>query len=210
MAADQFYVGSILTVFSRQLRIVGFADEFTRRKFESSRGKTFAMVKPDAYLSLGKIIMAVEQSGFKITNLKMAKFTEPLAEEFYAEHRGKPFFRALISLMCEDLVVGLELVADNCVTKWRELLGSTDSNQARARGERSIRAIFGENETRNAAHGSDSPESAARELEFFFGPGSKMRPMPIFNSCSCCVIKPHVVEEGNVGSVVDQILSEGF
>lgn len=69
------YIGSIVTIYSRQLKIVEYADVFTRSKFELSKGKTFAMIKPDAYTNIGKIIDIIEKSGFTIANIKMAKFT---------------------------------------------------------------------------------------------------------------------------------------
>lgn len=69
-----------------------YGDVATRRKFETSRQRTFAMIKPDCYTKIGQIIDAVCANGFKIAKLKMSKFTKKTAEEFYGEHIGKPFF----------------------------------------------------------------------------------------------------------------------
>ena len=71
---EQFYIGSILTVHSRQLKLVDYGDIFTRRKFEPLSERTFAMVKPDCYTQTGKIVDAILQNGFKIQRLKMSKF----------------------------------------------------------------------------------------------------------------------------------------
>lgn len=122
------------------------------------------MIKPDSYMNIGKIINLIEESGFTIGNMKMAKMTRQEAELFYAEHKGKPFFDKLVDHMSSDLVVGLELIADDCISKWRSLLGPTDSQTARGQDPKSIRGLFGVDGTKNAAHGSDSQKSAAREL----------------------------------------------
>ena len=89
---DDLYVGSIITVYGRQLKIVDYGDVATRRKFETDRQRTFAMIKPDCYQNIGKIIDAVYQSGFKISKLKMSRFNQRTSEEFYGEHKEKPFF----------------------------------------------------------------------------------------------------------------------
>ncbi len=71
---QDIFIGSIITVYSRQLKIVEYADVFTRSKFESDRQRTFAMIKPDAYTNTGKIIDAIYKNGFKISALKMSRF----------------------------------------------------------------------------------------------------------------------------------------
>ena len=120
------------------------------------------MIKPDCYLQSGKIINLIEEAGFTIGNVKMARLTQAEAERFYEEHRGKACFRGLVEFVSSDLVVGLELIADGGVGRWRELLGDTDPNKARKEQPGSVRALFGEGGVRNAAHGSDSAVSAAR------------------------------------------------
>jgi len=89
---ENLYIGSVITIYARQLKIVDFADVFTRDKFQKKRGKTFGMIKPDAYTHIGKIIAEIEAAGFLISNVKMTKMSLPDAEEFYGEHKGKPFY----------------------------------------------------------------------------------------------------------------------
>lgn len=72
---NELYIGSIITVYTRQLKIVDFADVFTRSKFQNVKEKTFAMIKPDAYANIGKIITVIEKSGLLISNVKMTKMT---------------------------------------------------------------------------------------------------------------------------------------
>lgn len=79
-----------------------------------------------------------------------------MREEFYGEHKGKPFFEELINFICSDLVVGLELVCSDAITKWRNLIGPTNCQVARIEQPNSIRALFGREGVKNAVHGSDS------------------------------------------------------
>lgn len=85
---DDLFIGSQVTVLSRVLRVTDYGDIFTRRRFESTRERTFAMIKPDAYTAMGKVIDAVSANGMVINKLKMSRFTKGTAGEFYAEHKG--------------------------------------------------------------------------------------------------------------------------
>lgn len=112
--------------------------------------------------------------------------------------------------MSSDFVVALELVSENAVQKWRQLLGPTNCQVARADAPQSIRALFGTEGVRNAAHGSDSPGSAQRECDFFFGEKTKTKAACSLNNCTCCIVKPHIIAERRLGITVDLILGEGF
>jgi len=93
VTTKELYIGSIINIHSRQLKLVEYGDLFTRQKFEAASERTFAMIKPDCYTSTGKIIDCILQNGFTISKLKMSKFTQAQqSDEMYAEHRGKPFF----------------------------------------------------------------------------------------------------------------------
>ena len=90
------------------------------------------MIKPHAYNNFGKIIDSIYQNGFEINKLKMSKFNSNSAAEFYAEHVGKGFYPNLSALMTSDVCVGLELVANDAVSKWREVIGPTNSTVAKS------------------------------------------------------------------------------
>lgn len=129
--------------------------------------QTFAIVKPDAVKSgnLGAILAMIEQAGFRIRGLKMVHLTKSQAEGFYAVHRERPFFGGLVTFMTESPVVVMALERENAIKHWRELMGATDPKKA---SEGTIRKKFAENIERNAVHGSDSPETAAIEIPYFF------------------------------------------
>lgn len=99
--------------------------------------------------------------------------------------------------MTSGPVLAFELMGTDAVNKWREMVGPTDSAEARKCAPSSLRSRFGKDNTENACHGSDSPASAARELEFFFPSVGPVRQNTAkFNECTCCVIKPHAVQAG--------------
>lgn len=129
--------------------------------------QTLSIIKPDAVQQhhIGDIISRFEKNGLSIANLKMTTLSKPQAEQFYAEHKGRPFFPNLVEYMTSGPVVIMVLDGDNAINKNRELMGPTDPAKAPTG---SLRKDFGSSIEHNAVHGSDSPESAKREINFFF------------------------------------------
>ncbi len=134
--------------------------------------KTFAIVKPDAVQSknAGKILARMEAEGFRIVALKKHSITKAEASGFYAEHKEKGFFSALVAYMTSGPVLVLVLERDNAIAHWRSVMGATDPAKADAG---TIRKEFGASIERNAVHGSANPADAAREVVYFF-PASEL------------------------------------
>mgnify|MGYP001340914751 CR=1 FL=1 len=130
--------------------------------------KTFFMIKPDGVQRnlIGEIISRVEAKGFKITKVKMMTITKELAEHHYAEHKDKPFFNNLVSFITSGPVVAMQVEGENAVLQIRNLMGATNPSDS-APG--SIRGDLATELDKNVVHGSDSDESAERELSLFFG-----------------------------------------
>lgn len=128
---------------------------------------TFSIIKPNAVKknAIGDIINHFEKAGLKIAAAKLTVLTKSKCEEFYAEHKARPFFGELVSFMTSGPVMLMALSGEGAVLKNRELMGATDPAKAEAG---TIRAKHGANVGENAVHGSDSPESAQRELALFF------------------------------------------
>jgi nucleoside-diphosphate kinase len=128
---------------------------------------TFSIIKPNAVKknAIGSIIGIFEKNGLKIAAAKLTVLSRAKCEEFYAEHKERPFFGELVSFMTSGPVLLLALSGAGAVAKNREVMGATDPKKA-APG--TIRALFGDNMGENAVHGSDSPASADRELALFF------------------------------------------
>jgi len=132
--------------------------------------KTLAMIKPDAVAAgnAGSIMQAVEAAGFTIVQKKELTLTADMASAFYGEHKGKPFYETLVGFMTSGPIYALALSKEDAILDWRKLMGPTNSEIARESEPKSLRALFGTDNTMNATHGSDSPASASRELKFFF------------------------------------------
>ena len=128
---------------------------------------TFSIVKPDATKRnlIGKVNSMLEGAGLKIVAQKMIHMTEEQAKGFYAEHSERPFFGSLVSFMTSAPVVVQVLKGEDAVMKNRNIMGATNPAEA---AEGTIRKELAVNIEENTVHGSDSPESAKREIAFFF------------------------------------------
>ena len=129
--------------------------------------RTLSIIKPDAVKKnvIGEIISRFESNGLKLVAAKLIYLNDELASGFYAEHEGRPFFEDLKKFMTSGPVFVQVLEGENAISLNRELMGNTDPKQA-APG--TIRADYANSIDANAVHGSDSPESAAREINYFF------------------------------------------
>ena len=129
--------------------------------------KTLSIIKPDAVKKniIGKIISRFEDNGLCVVAGKLIQLNDEMASGFYAEHDGKPFFNDLKSFMTSGPVFVQVLQGDSAIQKNRELMGATNPKEASAG---TIRADFAQSIDANAVHGSDSVESAKREIEYFF------------------------------------------
>ena len=129
--------------------------------------RTLSIIKPDATSKniIGKIIDRFEESGLKVVAGKLLHMDQAKAAGFYAEHEGRPFFPNLVEYMTSAPVFVQVLEGDNAILKNRELMGATNPSEA---DPGTIRADFAETIDANAVHGSDSTDSAAREISYFF------------------------------------------
>ena len=129
--------------------------------------RTLSIIKPDAVKRhlIGAILARFEQQGFNIAAAKMVQLSREQAEGFYAEHQGKPFFEPLVEYMTSAPVFVSVLEKENAVQDYRTLIGTTNPETA---AEGTIRRDFALSQRENSVHGSDSPESAAREIAYFF------------------------------------------
>lgn len=148
--------------------------------------RTLSIVKPDAVAKnvIGQIYTRFESAGLRVIAAKMKHLSRTEAEGFYAVHKDRPFFAALVEFMTSGPVMIQVLEGENAVLKNRELMGATDPAKA---DKGTIRADFASSIEANAAHGSDSLENAAIEIAYFFA-GTELCPRKPASSCcgSCC------------------------
>lgn len=129
--------------------------------------KTFLMVKPDGVQRglIGEIVRRFEQKGFKMVGGKLMVISHSLAENHYAEHKERPFFGELVDFITSGPVFAMVWEGENVIATARQMMGATDPRYA---DPATIRGDFGVTVGKNIIHGSDSPESAAREIALFF------------------------------------------
>lgn len=129
--------------------------------------RTLSIVKPDAVARnvIGELYTRFEKAGLRIVAARMTHLGREQAEGFYAVHRERPFFNALVEFMTSGPIMVQVLEGEDAIRKNREIMGATNPQEALAG---TIRHDYAESIDANAAHGSDSPETAAQEIEFFF------------------------------------------
>lgn len=137
-----------------------------------STQQTLILVKPDGVKRglVGEVIARVERKGYKISNLKMLTADRELLAKHYAEHEGKPFYEPLLEFMMSGPIVAMVAEGERVIEGFRKLAGTTDPTTAEAgtiRGD--LARDMGTKVVQNIVHGSDSPESADREIKIFFG-----------------------------------------
>jgi len=160
---------------------------------------TLGLIKPDSFSRADEIIARILSEGFRVVEKKQVLLTKYRAEAFYAEHKGKGFFDGMIAQMISGPIYALKLEKPDAIKSWRALMGPTKFEVAQKEAPNSLRATFATDTTKNAVHGSDSPDSAARELDFFFNVEHTL-----------AVLKPDAVAAGKADEIVARIESEGF
>jgi nucleoside-diphosphate kinase len=139
--------------------------------------RTLSIIKPDAVAKnvIGEIISRFEKNGLRVAAAKMVHLTKAQAEQFYAVHKARPFFPALVGFISSGPVLVQVLEGTNAIAKNREIMGATNPKDA-APG--TIRADFADSIDHNAVHGSDAPETAKQEIAFFFKPEEVLAYVP--------------------------------
>lgn len=133
-----------------------------------SSERTLSIIKPDAVAGnhIGAIYSRFEKAGLRVIAAKMLHLSQAQAEGFYAVHKERPFFKDLVSFMTSGPVMVTALEGDNAIAKHRDIMGATNPKDAEAG---TIRADFAKSIDENAVHGSDGSDTAAVEIEYFFG-----------------------------------------
>ncbi|KAI4467527.1 nucleoside diphosphate kinase 7 [Holotrichia oblita] len=205
---DNFYIGANLRVYGRQIEIIDYADIYTKNYVSKTKEHTFALVKTSAVNKIGEVINEIQGLGFKVCRMRMCVFSRREALDFYEHRKGDVFLPFTVEHLISGPIIGLELVGSNVINRWREAMGPTDPEVARKTAPQTLRARYGESLAANAFHGSDSFELAVKEACYFFPQGtgtSPPKPTAKFHNSTCCVIKPHVIKDGNFGNVLSSI-----
>lgn len=134
-----------------------------------AKERTLSIIKPDAVRKniIGQVLARLEQAGLKVVAAKMVYLSQAQGQEFYAVHKARPFYNDLVGFISSGPVLVLVLEGENAIAKNREVMGATDPKKA---NPGTIRADFAESIDQNVVHGSDAPETAQEEINFFFKP----------------------------------------
>lgn len=211
--AEDVFVGNTVRVYGRQIKITDYADCRTKKIIGKSKEHTFAILKPFAVAELGEVITQIEDRGFRITRLRMCNLTRKEALDFYETKKGDAYLPFIVEHCVSGPIVALELVGDNAIERWKSILGPEDPAEARKTAPGSLRAIYGLERASNAFHASENPEEAVREACFFFPQGIDRKPPSStaqLKNATCCVIKPHAVEEKKLGYILSAITESKF
>lgn len=206
------YIGAVITVYSRQIQVVDYADDFTKKSLSQVSEKTFALIKPDAIHKMGKIIMNMEQNGtFRIGNIRMFRLSLNEAEAFcQGQEQYHDNLNEHVNLLAADNLIAVELVGQDAVSSWKKMCGPESTFSARQEAPKSLRAQFGLDNIKNAVHAAMSLPEANLQHNFFFAPGRSFPSTAVCTNCALCIIKPHAIRDGLTGKIIDAILAEGF
>lgn len=211
---EDLFVGNVIRIYGRQINIMDYADCRTQKFIGKTKEHTFALIKPGAVHKLGEIISRIEANQLQITRLRMAQLTRKEALEFYKSKTGDQFLSFIIEHIVSGRIIAMELVGDDAIQRWKKLVGPTDPMEARKTDPETLRAIYGQEISSNGFHASTNIEEAIQSACFFFPQGLKDKKPPanpyILNKSTCCVVKPHAIQEKKLGLIIDEIQKNKF
>ncbi|XP_034947840.1 nucleoside diphosphate kinase 7 isoform X2 [Chelonus insularis] len=210
ISLKDLYVGSMVTIFSRPMKIVDAVDDNTKIKVNKTLEKTFAMLKPYVINKMGEILKTITAHNIHIANIKMCLLDDYDVEKLY---RNNEQLSRIKEYLTSGPVVTLMLLGENVINRWNELVGPSD--HLPETDSSSLRAHFAKSITENGFHGSLNLEAAEEELNYFFPNLKTKKKKKIKNSatltnCTCCIVKPHAVQAELTGDIVDDIQKGGY
>lgn len=141
----------------------------------------------------------------------MLKLNGKMVQQLLPAEANRTFFSDIQRYLCSDIVVGLEIVGENCIETVKVICGPENPYNAKNEKPGSLRAAFGKDPIKNAVHCSENSQASEHERNLFFGATARVEcASAILSNCSLCLIKPHAFQEGKVGKIVDMILEDGF
>lgn len=209
LALKHMFLGNKIRIYGRQILITDYADCSTRKQIGTTKDHTFAIIKPGAVPKMGEILTQIQDRGFQICRMRMCRLTRKESLDFYEFRKGDAFLPFMLEHLVSGPILALELVGDNAIERWRAAIGPRDPVEARKTAPESLRALYGMEMASNGFHGSDDQEQAVRAACFFFPQGIVKAPPATtaeIENCTCCIVKPHAIEEGKLGFILSAIM----
>ncbi|XP_051153432.1 nucleoside diphosphate kinase 7 isoform X2 [Leptopilina boulardi] len=208
---SNFYVGAVVTIFARSMKLISFADFSTKTRVLHKIQKTLGIIMPELHDKIGEILKRILAENFKIGNLKMVHLSREDAMDFFREKGDNSTL--MLSRITSGPIIALELLGQDCISRWLELIGSNDISEIRETDSPSLSAFYEKYAGENTFYGSIS-ETADQDIKFFFpDPKSEKRELPntsTIKDCTCCIIKPHAVQSRLEGDIIDEIIKNGY
>lgn len=207
------FVGNTIRIYGKQMSITDYADGRTQNFIGKSKEHTIVVIKPSAMDKLGEVISQIQSAQFQICRLRMCLLTRKEALEFYDADKGDAFLPFKVEHIVSGNIVSMEIVGDDAVLRIEEVLGPVDPEEARVKSPTSLRALYGKTRDANGFHASKSKEDSVKNACFFFPQGIDKKPPYTtlrFTNSTCCVIKPHAVDEGKLGPILTYIMDSKF
>ncbi|XP_017783703.1 PREDICTED: nucleoside diphosphate kinase 7 [Nicrophorus vespilloides] len=207
------FVGNTITIYGRQIKLTDYADCRSKNFVGRWKEHTFAMIKPSGMSNFGDIIDDIYNHNFTIERMRMAHLSRKETLDLYEENKGDAFLPFVIEHVSSAPIVAMELVGENALDRWGILMGPKDPVEARKTEPTTFRARFGIDLQSNAVHGARSNEAAIRSACFFFPQGVGKKPPPStarINNSTCCIIKPHAIDERKLGKIIGYIKQGDF
>ncbi|CAG5101587.1 Similar to NME7: Nucleoside diphosphate kinase 7 (Bos taurus) [Cotesia congregata] len=198
------FIGSVVTIFSRPMKIIDIADEATRSRLSKTMQKTFGLLRPELLNNLGEILRLITAHDLHIANIKMCRLEECDVEKINKNPRMKCY-------LASKPVVILMLIGDNAINRWNELICLSDNTSGKPV---SLRERFAKDSKDDLFYGSPNIDVAEQELNYFF-PNSKLKKHKFQNTattknCTCCIIKPHAIQQDLIGNIIEDIQKSGY
>lgn len=210
---NDMFVGNTLRIYGRQIKLTDYADNHTKKMVSKTRECTTAILKPGVIDKFGAIINRIQESGLGMSKMRMCQLSRKEALEFYETSKQEHDIPFVLEHIVSGPIVGMELVGENAIQKWQDLMGPRDPIEARRLEPNSLRALYGHDSSATSGfHGASTPEEVKFERAFLFpedGTKAPMSPVNLINT-TCCVIKPHAIREGNLGNIIKTITDSHF
>ena len=164
-------------------------------------------------MNVGKIIdyLIGQANGLKIQKAQMLRLNEGLAQELFPQVARQGYFKEVEKFLCSDVVVGLEIVGENSIAQVKDICGPENPITAKQEQPATIRALFGFDSIKNAVHRSEDAQMSEQERAIFFGDRARHECYSaLLTNCTLCLIKPHILQSGQTGKIIDKILDDGF
>ncbi|CAG9838396.1 unnamed protein product [Diabrotica balteata] len=209
---EDMFVGNTVRIYSRQIKITGYADCRTQKYVGKLREKTLVVLKPTVIDKLGIVINIIQENQFHISKLKMCHLSRKEALDFYERMKGDTVLPFILENVVSGPIVAMELIGENAVQRLQTLMGPVDPVEARKTAPQSLRAVHGhDSRATNGFHGAYTVEEGMLESDFFFSTNDVTPSATVkLENSTCCVIKPHAIQEGKLGHIISTISNSHF